>query len=203
MEWKGHDAGSEVLHDNGAWSGGAGGRPWWRSNQQGTDAGALGFVGYRRGQLRDHGGEAVARDAHDAVVEAGSMVVDALDVGVEWLGEARWWRCRVRRLGRRHGRRRGRRSSGHGARLGAATRRGSGGPRPATADWRGCAAGQGGARRERDGAAAATGGPREASAAVAFIARGLGLPGVPMILGVRAQAGTHGTNRGAEQARRG
>ena len=41
----------------------------------------------------------MASDAHDAVVEAGSMVVDALDVRVEWLGEARWWRCRVRRLG--------------------------------------------------------------------------------------------------------
>ena len=85
----------------------------------------------------DHGGGAVACDAHDAVVAAESMVVDMLDVGVKWLGEARWWRCRVRRLGRRRGQRRGRRSSGHGARLGAATRRGSGGPRPATADRRG------------------------------------------------------------------
>ena len=32
MDWEGHDAGSEVLRDDGAWSGGAGGRPWWRSN---------------------------------------------------------------------------------------------------------------------------------------------------------------------------
>ena len=155
MDWEGHDTGSEVLRDDGAWSGGAGGRPWWRSNQQGADAGALGFMGCQLGQLRDHGGEAVACDVHDAVVEAGSMVVDALDVGVEWLGEARWWCCRVRRLGRRRGRRRGRRSSGHGAQLGAAMRQGSGGPWLAMADRRGGAAGQGGARRERNGAAVA------------------------------------------------
>ena len=81
MDWEGHDAGSEVLRDDGVWSGGASGRPWWRSNQQGADAGALGFVGCRRGQLHDHGGEAVARDAHDTVVEAGSMS--------EWSGSAR------------------------------------------------------------------------------------------------------------------
>ena len=51
--------------------------------------------------------------------------------------------------------------------------------------------------REREVAAVATGSPGEAPAAVAFIARGLGLQGVPMILGVHAQAGTRGAHQAA------
>ena len=48
-------------------------------------------------------------------------------------------------------------------------------------------------------ATAATGSLGEAPTAVAFIARGLGLQGVPMILGVRAHAGTRGAHHAARK----